>query len=1093
MLDKSARRLIESAELPRPLTGEQARDFISRAYLRWIATYGLGAEAEEDDIASLSRLSLASSLLSLLEEKTAATSFLVAESADVARILKTGEEGLPEAARFRRAIHYLDLASFFHLSDYDANAGVVASEALKLLHSVNEQPGITTQAHLSYYRSLAFFLTGKFGSCRSESSHSVDAYTTEERAFLFLRSYLAHLTDLYVSPEHPGIKIEEKLISLSNILETAEHSLYALTAEVNRLLQFGSVVENKSLYRRLIEVLPGEEDYLRARISSYNDQGYPFAWPSSRLLCEKYLSGASQHAVLTFPTGAGKGFLAELAIAQALSKGWVLYLAPTNALCAQIRDDLRENLQTVTRSEVDAFLGKTEYTSELPRYQLQRQIVAVTPEKALLLLKREPERFKHCSLVVMDECQILGSGNRGDIAEIVLAFAIAQNPEVRVIMMSALISDGDKLASWLEKRSGKKAVHLSSPWRPTRIARATVLPDWDTLSIFETSRGSRRRRLRVRLYGDTVTPWEKKTPLLNWPLHLAIEEDSQGFHWRNEISRKLAESLTSQGIPTLLFVLHSRHQAFSIGNDFNAQIPDRPEPTQREKDLRTLAEYELGTVSLVSRLVDQKGVAVHTAIMLDCERAVSETAFKRGRARLLIATGTLSQGLNLIAKVVILCGTHLSEYGEEEIDPEELERLSLNQVLNATGRAARAQIACRGVSIIVPDNLIRETENLTPETPKSRFIDKLKVLGMEEASLSVDSSLKQLLKAVSEESDEAEVRDHDRLLLSRLPVNADSLELTVRNLLGTHELGSDEITESIIARLEAVKASAMRSGCEEWVLRAASLAGLDYSIAQKLKGYIESESSKGEFQPPGDSYADWAIFLIGWLKTLPSHATWEILRMHLRGWRYYWGTERDPDLRGELESNGYPDVANKDSLNLLEPIWSNMQDAVRSWIEGDSIVEVAETLTRREFPSAARRKRTNAGHCIPRAIMWSRGFIDRLSQFAGLLLALYEQWREYEPDTMPDWLSTSMALYTLPQGVRFGVRNPFALAWHRHAIQERRAANRLQEIVPLDTGEITNIREAQTYVTKAVRVFRDMNLDEQDSVVRALQRLIDVQ
>lgn len=1091
MFDQSARRLIEDARVPHPLTGEQARDFISRSYLHWLASYGLGAETKDDHIASLSRLSLASSLLLAPEEDIASTSFLVAESADVARIQRTGEEDLSEASRFRRAIHYLDLASFFHLSDYDANAGVVASEALKLLNSVaNEQSEITTQAHLSYYRSLAFFLTGKFGNCRSESSRPINTHTAEERAFLFLRNYLAQLTESYTSSDDVHLEVKGKLNNLSNALKTNEHSLFALTAEIDRLLQFDSVIESKSLYRKLLKAFPGETDYLRARISGSNNQGYPFAWPSSRIFCDEYLSGTSQHAVITFPTGAGKGFLAELAAIRVLGDGWVLYLAPTNALCAQIRDDLRENLRTVTPSEVDTFLGKAEYTSELPRYQVQRQIMAVTPEKALLLLKKEPERFRHCSLVVMDECQILGSGNRGDIAEIVLAFAMAQNPEVRVIMMSALVSDGDKLASWLEQRSRKIATHLSTPWRPTRIARATVLPDWDTLSTFETSGGSKRRRLRVRLYGDTVTPWEKETRLLSWPLPLAIQEDSQGFHWRNEISRKLAESLTSQGIPTLLFVLHNRHHAFSIGNDFNVQILNRPEPAQREEDLCTLAAYELGTVSLAGRLVDQKGVAVHTAIMLDCERAVSEIAFKRGRARLLIATGTLSQGLNLIAKAAILCGTHLSEYGEEELDPEELERLSLNQVLNATGRAARAQVACRGVSIIVPDNLIREWENLNPETPKVRFLDKLEVLGMEETSLPVDSPLKQLLEAVSEESEEADVRDHDRLLLSRLPISAESLRLTIRNLLGTHELGDEEIAESVIARLEAVKTSAMSSGCEEWVLRAASLAGLDYSIAQDLKSYIESKSNTPEFQPPGDSYVDWVTFLVGWLKTLPSCTTWEIIRMHLKGWRYYWKPNPDHDLRAKLESNGYPDVVNEESLSLLEPIWSNMQNTVCSWIEGDSIVELAEILIRREFSPANRLKRTAAGHCIPRVIIWSRGFIDRLSRFAGLLLALYEQWKEHEPNTMPDWFSKSVTLYTLPQGVRFGVRNPFALAWHRYAIQERRAANLLQSVVPLGTDEIVDIQEAQPYVTNAIKVFLNTEPGEKDSVVPALQRLI---
>ncbi len=954
----------------------------------------------------------------------------------------------------------------------------------------NEQQEITTSIHLSYYRSLAFFLTGKFGKCLPESRRALEAQTAEERAFLFLRGYLAQLSLLYTRPEHDLSVGTRRLHDLFNVLSTNEHPLFALTAEVNRLLQFSSVVEDKSLYRKLVEIFPEKERYLRARISGINNHGYPFAWPSSTIFYEKYLSGESQHAVVTLPTGAGKGFLAELAVVQALNEGWVLYLAPTNALCAQIRDDLRENLRFVIDSEVDTFLGKSEYTSELPGYQARQQVMAITPEKALLLLKREPERFSSCSLIVLDEFQILGSRNRGDVVEIVLAFTMAQNPEVRVVMTSALVSDGSKLSRWLEQRSGKLASHISLSWRPTRIARATVLPDWNTLSSSCTKRGDRQYRLGVRLYGDTVTPWKEETPLLSWPLPVSLEANTLRFPWRNEVSRKLAESLTSQGIPTLLFVLHNRHQAFSIGNDFDVRIHNRPRPTSEEEDLCTLAEYELGAVSLACRLVRKKGVAIHTAVMLDCERKVSEIAFERGEARLLIATGTLSQGLNLVAKVVILCGTHLSEYGEEEIDPEELERLSLNQVLNATGRAARAQVACRGVSIIVPDNLPKEEENLTPQTPKVQFIDKLEVLGLEEASLPVDSSMGQLLRAISEKDENADVEYADRLLLSRLPVDAQSLSLVVRNLLGVQEIGGEEAAERIISRLEAVKASAIRSGCEEWVLRAASLAGLDYAIAQHLKGYVESRTNEPDFRPPRDSYTGWWVFLVKWLRALPSHATWEIIRMHMKGWRYYWKPNPDPHLRRELESRGYPNVVNEQSQNLLDPIWRNMEEVVLAWIEGDSIIDIAKLLTRRDFPPENCRKRTSAGHCIPRVLLWSQSFIDRLSRFAGLLLALHEQWQEYAPNTIPYWFSKTVSLYTLPQGIRFGVRDPFALAWHRYAIQERRAANFLQLLAPLDMDQITDLQDAQPYIRNAIQVFLNIDYEEEEGLATSLQRIL---
>lgn len=1098
MLDEYARGLIETASLPSQLAGEDARDLVSRSYLHWLATGVLGAHSAfqaEDYPEVLSRLSLASSLLASHDENLDPTAFLIAESADVARLYAANsQQELSAAVRFQRAVHYLDLAGFFHLADYDANAGIAAKEAIALLDFPDlVTSNVTSETHLSYYRSLAFFLLGRFADCRSEAHRTTEARSAEERAFRFLRVYLAGLTDRYKDPEFLDPETEHRIGQLSDTLKTQDHPYYALSAEVVRLLQFSSAVERKSLYRMLLPVLTEEQGFLEARISSDDNNGYPFAWPPAHDFSEEYLSEKASHAVITIPTGAGKGFLAELAVAQALQKGWVLYLAPTNALCAQIKDDLRRNLAPLAGFGVEAFLGKAEYTEELPLFQIPKQVLAITPEKALLLLKREPDRFKNCSLVILDECQLLGSSNRGDIAEVVIAFSMAQNPAVRIILTSALVSysDGKKLAQWLQQRTMGLAAHITLPWRPTRTARIVVLPDWDTFDQHEED-GKVVASVEVRAYADTVTPWEEQTPLVHWPLPVRLEHSSRRFPWRNVVSRKLAELLVGGGIPTLLFVLHSRHHAFSIAKDFEADLSDRPTITQREQDLYAVASYELGADSLLEMLVDQKGVGVHTAIMLDCERQAAEIAFATGRALLLNATGTLSQGLNLVARAVIICGTHLSVYGDgEDISQNELDRISLNQVLNAAGRAARASVAVRGTSIIVPDSLTTQADGLNQEAPKEQFLSKWPVLGRKEGSLSVNSPLEKSLKDTSQQPVDADVRRYERSLLSRLPVDSKSLAATVRNLLGAYELREDDsLADRVINRLEIVKMQAISSGNAEWILNAASLAGLNYDLAANLKAYIESRASEPGIVPPDDTYTAWANFLIGWLRALPASETWQIVQMHSSAWRYSWGQERDSDLIEALQREGYPDVVSPTSLDLLEPIWKNMIESVQAWLDDKTLIGVSQVLTRRSCAPDKQVNRTHAGHYIPRAIIWIRSFIDRLARFAGLMLALQNQWIEHEPSSIPNWFANTKALPTLPLGIRFGVRDPFALAWHRHLIQERRAANLLQRLTPLKADSITDLQEARKHVDEATNVFLSTeSSDEEFLIVSALRRL----
>ena len=90
---------------------------------------------------------------------------------------------------------------------------------------------------------------------------------------------------------------------------------------------------------------------------------------------------------MTVPTGAGKSAVAELAVARDLANGWVLYLAPTNALVGQVIRDLRKCVGDLEGVEIRGFIGGAEHT-EVPGETIQavanRQVLVMTPEKCSL-------------------------------------------------------------------------------------------------------------------------------------------------------------------------------------------------------------------------------------------------------------------------------------------------------------------------------------------------------------------------------------------------------------------------------------------------------------------------------------------------------------------------------------------------------------------------------------------------------------------------------------------------------------------------------------------------------------------------------------
>jgi hypothetical protein len=473
--------------------------------------------------------------------------------------------------------------------------------------------------------------------------------------------------------------------------------------------------------------------------------------------------------------------------------------------------------------------------------------------------------------------------------------------------------------------------------------------------------------------------------------------------------------------------------------------------------------------------------------MLDCEREAAQMAFSKEGVDLLVATGTLSQGLNLMARAVIVCGTQLSEYADYDMTRAEFRQQSLNQVLNALGRAARASITCRGVGVIVPD---RFEWSLDETAPKRRFFQRIEALRLKDAALTVDSPIKDLLSEVQTDSLNTSANRAECLLLARLPSDSEFLRITLESSLGAVEIESEAQIQHVVQRLEAIRSSAVEAGCEEWLLTASSWAGIDFRVAEHLRGYVERLTSQEGFTPPSDTYVGWTRFLAGWLRALPAVETWEILRLHLQAWQYWWPPDRDPNVRRQLEQLNYPDHVTEEALEQLDPIWDNMETTLVAWLQDCTYLKIAETLTRRSCKPESRVKRTSPGNFLPRALGWSQQFIDRMSRFAGLLLAVRDQWLENEPDSIPDWLAEASTLSTLPQGLRFGVSNPGALAWNRYITKERRAANLLQRLCPVDVETADDLTSAYSSVRQALAAFQaDESHDSLHPVVPSLRHL----
>jgi hypothetical protein len=293
-----------------------------------------------------------------------------------------------------------------------------------------------------------------------------------------------------------------RTVSLLNQIRAASisrrHPGYSVFADIYHLSSLLLAVINRLGSRALIYNVPSPDTDDTLFIEDFNTylqyrargdrsigrvhQGRPYLWPSTFQFVRECLSGPVRSSVISMPTGSGKSFIAELAIVHALASGSVIYLAPTNALVNQVRRDLTEALRPFRHlPSIRTFIGGAEYTTlteeqaVLPDYH--RFVAVMTPEKCSVALRLSPEKFAHCSLCVFDECHLLDDPQRGMVADVLLAQLSTMAPNTKFVLMSAMVSNPEQLASWLTNISGGKAIPITIKWRPSRAMRGLLVVD----------------------------------------------------------------------------------------------------------------------------------------------------------------------------------------------------------------------------------------------------------------------------------------------------------------------------------------------------------------------------------------------------------------------------------------------------------------------------------------------------------------------------------------------------------------------------------------------------------------------------------------
>jgi ATP-dependent RNA helicase HelY len=398
---------------------------------------------------------------------------------------------------------------------------------------------------------------------------------------------------------------------------------------------------------------------------------------------------AGAHVIVAAPTGSGKTVVAEYGVEAALREGRrAFYTAPIKALSNQKYRDL---VAVHGDDRVGLLTGDNSINGEAP-------VVVMTTE-VLRNMIYGGRQLDELAIVVLDEVHFLQDTYRGPVWEEVI---IHLPPHVRLVCLSATVSNAPELADWIETVRGD-TVAVVEQRRPVQLDNLYLVTDRtnDRLSLFPTIVDGRPNSDAVRLDASAVR-------------HRHGRRHDRGL--RGSGTRRLAtpgrietvELLRERDLLPAIFFIFSRAQceeaaATSVSAGLRlTDDADRDRIRQLAAErLDGLGDADLEVLGYREFMVQlEAGVAPHHAGMVPPFKEVVEACFVEGLLKVVFATETLAVGVNMPARSVVI--EKLTKFTGDHH-----ESLSPGQYTQLTGRAGRRGIDELGSAVVLWSPFVR--------------------------------------------------------------------------------------------------------------------------------------------------------------------------------------------------------------------------------------------------------------------------------------------------------------------------------------------------------------------------------------------------
>ena len=401
--------------------------------------------------------------------------------------------------------------------------------------------------------------------------------------------------------------------------------------------------------------------------------------------------------LVTAPTGAGKTWIAERAIARIRKQdGHSWYACPlkalSNAKYAEFSDIFgAENVGILTgdrreNPEAPIIVG----TTEILRNQLY---------DAMHLGKSLPTDF-----VVLDEAHFLGDAERGVVWEEIMIYLPVRIP---LLMLSATIGNAGQIAAWLSTIRSAPCTVIEENVRPVPLFPLFFHPSGTLLPFTTRAKPGARQQIDKKVNSFLKTGRRR----------------NKGYHRSFPPFGAILQVLRKFDLLPAIFFLKSRADC-DWALDLCRGFPE-PDLWRKQRLSLKIDAYIQQTDHIAAHRqrwhLENLAVGAHHSGQLPSWKLVLERLMTEGLLDAVFATSTVSAGVNFPARTVVF-------FNSDRFNGKHFLPLTATEFHQMTGRAGRRGMDKIGFALVVPDKFMNvHLIKRLLSSPPSNVVSQIKI------------------------------------------------------------------------------------------------------------------------------------------------------------------------------------------------------------------------------------------------------------------------------------------------------------------------------------------------------------------------------